>query len=137
MVAGVIVRAYSWEYSNPMADGSLDEYLEDNEIVGITGVDTRALVRHIREKGVMNAVISSTELDEEKLVQMAKDWDDMIGLELASKVTGMKLKPTTLREKRSLKLPLSTTASSKTSLIVWYLEDVLFVYFRRRLHSTK
>ena len=70
-----------------MADGSLDEYLEDNEIVGISGVDTRALVRHIREKGVMNAVISSTELDEDRLVEMARNWDDMKGLELASKVT--------------------------------------------------
>lgn len=87
MVAGVIVRSFSWEYSNPMADRSLQEYLEDNEVVGISGVDTRMLVRHIREKGVMNAVISSTETDEEKLVQMAKDWDDMRGLELATKVT--------------------------------------------------
>lgn len=87
MVAGVICRSFSWEYSNGMADRSLQEYLEDNEIVGISGVDTRALVRHIREKGVMNAVISSTELDEAKLVQMAKDWDDMEGLELATKVT--------------------------------------------------
>lgn len=87
MVAGVIVRSFSWEYSNPMADRSLQEYLEDHEVTGISGVDTRALVRHIREKGVMNAVISSTEMDEEKLVQMAKDWDDMKGLELASRVT--------------------------------------------------
>lgn len=87
MVAGVIVRAFSWEYSNPMADRSLHQYLEDNNIVGISGVDTRAMVRHIRHKGVMNAVISSTELDEAKLVQMAKDWEPMEGLELASKVT--------------------------------------------------
>ena len=87
MVAGIITRAFSWEYSNPMADRSLQEYLEDNEITGISGVDTRKLVRHVREKGVMNAVISSTEMDEDKLVQMAKDWDDMEGLELASKVT--------------------------------------------------
>ncbi|MEX2605551.1 MAG: glutamine-hydrolyzing carbamoyl-phosphate synthase small subunit [Gracilimonas sp.] len=87
MVAGIICRAFSHEYSNTMADRSLQEYLEDNEITGISGVDTRKLVRHIREKGVMNAVISSTELDEKKLVQMAKDWDDMEGLELASKVT--------------------------------------------------
>ncbi|WP_018128297.1 glutamine-hydrolyzing carbamoyl-phosphate synthase small subunit [Balneola vulgaris] len=86
MVAGIITRAFSWEFSNPMADRSLQEYLEDNEVVGISGVDTRKLVRHIREKGVMNAVISSTELDEDKLVQMAKDWEDMAGLELASKV---------------------------------------------------
>lgn len=87
MVAGIITRAFSHEFSNPMADRSLQEYLEDNEITGISGVDTRRLVRHIREKGVMNAVISSTELDEDKLVQMAKDWDEMEGLELASKVT--------------------------------------------------
>ncbi|SMO84545.1 glutamine-hydrolyzing carbamoyl-phosphate synthase small subunit [Gracilimonas mengyeensis] len=87
MVAGVICRAFSHEFSNPMADRSLQEYLEDHEITGISGVDTRMLVRHIREKGVMNAVISSTELDEDKLVQMAKDWDQMEGLELASKVT--------------------------------------------------
>lgn len=87
MIAGVITRSFSEEYSNPLADRSLQEYLEDNSITGISGVDTRKLVRHIREKGVMNAVISSTELDEKKLVQMAKDWVDMKGLELATKVT--------------------------------------------------
>ncbi|MEO9887542.1 MAG: glutamine-hydrolyzing carbamoyl-phosphate synthase small subunit [Balneola sp.] len=87
MVAGIITRAFSHEFSNPIADGSLQEYLEDQEVVGISGVDTRKLVRHIREKGVMNAVVSSTELDEKKLVQMAKDWEDMTGLELASKVS--------------------------------------------------
>lgn len=87
MVSGIITRAFSHEFSNPIADGSLQDYLEENEVVGISGVDTRMLVRHIRDKGVMNAVISSTELDEKKLVQMAKDWEDMTGLELASKVS--------------------------------------------------
>lgn len=87
MVAGIITRAFSHEFSNPMADRSLQDYLKDNEIVGISGVDTRKLVRHIREKGVMNAVISSTELDEVKLVEMAKNWEDMTGLELASIVS--------------------------------------------------
>lgn len=87
MVAGVIVRAFSWEHSNTMADGSLDAYLKHHKIVGISGVDTRKLVRHIREKGVMNAVISSVEHDPAKLVKMAKEWVDMKGLELASKVT--------------------------------------------------
>lgn len=87
MVAGIICRAFSHEYSNPMADRSLQEYLEYNKITGISGVDTRMLVRHVREKGVMNAVISSTEMDEDKLVQMARNWDDMEGLELATKVT--------------------------------------------------
>ena len=87
MIAGVIVRSFSWEFSKPMADGSLQQYLERNEVVGISGVDTRKLVRHIRTKGVMNAVISSEELDEEKLIQKAKDWPQMKGLELATKVT--------------------------------------------------
>jgi carbamoyl-phosphate synthase small subunit len=87
MISGLIVRSFSWDFSNPMADGSLQDYLEQNEVVGITGVDTRKLVRHIRSKGVMNAVISSEIHDEEELIEMAKDWDDMVGLELATKVT--------------------------------------------------
>jgi carbamoyl-phosphate synthase small subunit len=87
MVAGVIVRAFSWEYSNPAADGSLQAYLQRQGVVGITGVDTRALVRHIRQKGVMNAVISSEIDDRDELVRMAREWADMDGLELASKVT--------------------------------------------------
>jgi len=87
MIAGLIVRSFSWDHSNPQADRNLQTYLEDNEIIGITGVDTRKLVRHIRTKGVMNAVISSTELDEEALVEKAKNWDDMEGLELASKIS--------------------------------------------------
>lgn len=87
MVAGVITRAFSQEYSNPQASRSLQEYLEAHKITGISGVDTRKLVRHIREKGVMNAVISTTEMDEHKLLEMARNWDDMKGLELASKVS--------------------------------------------------
>ncbi|MFZ9695753.1 MAG: carbamoyl-phosphate synthase domain-containing protein, partial [Chitinophagaceae bacterium] len=59
MVAGIIVRDFSHDYSNPMADSGLDEYLKRNGIVGITGLDTRKLVRHIRSSGVMNAVIST------------------------------------------------------------------------------
>ncbi len=87
MIAGLIVRSFSDDYSNPMADGSLQEYLERNELVGISDVDTRMLVRHIRTKGVMNAVISSEILDEDELVKQAKDWDPMAGLELATRVT--------------------------------------------------
>src|SRR5690606_37656172 len=87
MVAGVIVRDFSNDYSNPMADGSLQDYLHRNRIVGITGIDTRKLVRHIRSKGVMNAVISTEVLDPAELVAKAEAWVSMEGLELASKVT--------------------------------------------------
>lgn len=87
MISGLITRSFSWDYSNPMADGTLNEYLQRNNVVGISGVDTRMLVRHIRTKGVMNAVISSVETDEKKLVEQAKNWVSMEGLELASKVS--------------------------------------------------
>lgn len=87
MVAGVVVRAFSWDYSNTMADGDLHTYLRRNKIVGITGVDTRKLVRHIREKGVMNAVISSEETNPDILVEKARNWVPMEGLELATRVT--------------------------------------------------
>lgn len=87
MISGLITRAFSNEFSNPQADGSLQEYLARNEVIGITGIDTRKLVRHIRTKGVMNAVISSDNLSNEELVKLAKEWDSMEGLELASLVS--------------------------------------------------
>lgn len=87
MIAGLIVRSFSDDFSNPIADGSLQDYLERNKVIGISGVDTRKLVRHIRTKGVMNAVISSDNLNEEDLIRQAKEWDSMIGLELATHVT--------------------------------------------------
>ena len=87
MVAGFIVRDFTRRPSNPQADETLDTFMRRHELVGIADVDTRALVRHVRSKGVMNAVISSTELDDDALVQKANDWPSMEGLELASKVT--------------------------------------------------
>jgi len=87
MVAGFIVRSFTHRHSNRQADESLDEFMRRHGLVGIAGVDTRALVRHIRDEGVMNAVISSEQLDDETLVQRARDWQSMDGLELASKVT--------------------------------------------------
>ena len=56
-------------------------------LVGISGVDTRRLVRRIRDGGVLNAVISSEELDDERLVALAREVPSMDGLELASRVT--------------------------------------------------
>lgn len=87
MVAGFIVRDYPRRHSNTQADETLEEFMRRHNLVGIAGVDTRALVRHVRDKGVMNAVISSEELDDETLVQKAEDWPSMAGRELASKVT--------------------------------------------------
>jgi carbamoyl-phosphate synthase small subunit len=87
MVAGFIVRSFTHRHSNRQADESLDDFMRRHGLVGISGVDTRALVRHIRDEGVMNAVISSEELDDDVLLERARTWPSMEGLELASKVT--------------------------------------------------
>jgi len=87
MIAGLITRSFSTNYSNLLAQESLDEYMSKNGLSGISGVDTRRLVMHIRKNGVMNAVISSTDLDDASLIKKAKAVPNMAGLELATKVT--------------------------------------------------
>ncbi len=86
-VAGFVVKSYTDAFSNTMAQESLGAYMQRHGLVGITGVDTRRLVRHVREKGVMNAVISTEEMDADALVEKARAWPSMDGLELASRVT--------------------------------------------------
>ncbi len=85
-IAGLICRNFSSSYSRTLAEDSLENYFEKNNILAISDVDTRAVVRHIRSKGAMNALIS-TETDIEKLQQKLKAIPDMKGLELASKVS--------------------------------------------------
>jgi carbamoyl-phosphate synthase small subunit len=75
------------QFSRFMADGSLQDYLVSNNLVAIDGVDTRALVAHVRTKGAMNCIISSDVFDIEKLKQELANCPSMDGLELASKVT--------------------------------------------------
>lgn len=87
MVAGVIVRAFSRDFSNPAADSSLNNYLLRHKVTGVTGIDTRTLVRRIRTKGVMNAIISSQITDADELVERARTWASMDGLELVTKAT--------------------------------------------------
>lgn len=87
MVAGLVTRAFVDHYSNENADESFEDWMRRHELVGITGVDTRRLVRHIREGGVQNAVISATDLDDDSLVAKANAHPSMAGLELASRVT--------------------------------------------------
>ena len=85
--AGAIVRSLSPVVSNWRARQSLPDYLAERNIVGITEVDTRALTRHIRSHGAQNCAISSTNLDPDRLIQMARDARDMNGLDLAIEVS--------------------------------------------------
>lgn len=85
-IAGVVLNSFSEEFSRGVATENLHQYLERNNVVGIAGVDTRKIVRHIRSKGAMNAIISS-EINPDKLLDELKKVPDMRGLELSSKVT--------------------------------------------------
>ncbi len=86
-VKGVIGRNLEEQYSRIMADGSLQDYFEQQHVVAIDGLDTRALVAHIRTQGAMNCIISSAEPDIEVLKKVLKEVPSMAGLELASAVS--------------------------------------------------
>lgn len=86
-IKGLIGRNLEDLFSRKMANGSLDEYLKSQNLVAIEGVDTRALVSHIRSKGAMNCIISSEILDAEVLKHKLDEVPDMDGLELASIVS--------------------------------------------------
>lgn len=85
-IRGMVCNFFSQIHSRHMADGSLQEYFERANIVGIHGVDTREIVRHIRNKGVMNCIISSEILDPAALMAELQRVPDMKGLELSSEV---------------------------------------------------
>jgi carbamoyl-phosphate synthase small subunit len=84
---GFVVREVSRIASNFRSEETLDSYLKRNKIVGIEHIDTRALVRHIRDKGAMRAIISTTDLDEKSLLEKVNSSPEMANRELASAVT--------------------------------------------------
>ena len=86
-VKAVIGRNLEDKYSRFMADASLQEYFEAQSVVAIDGIDTRALVAHIRTQGAMNCIISSASADVEQLKAALKEVPSMDGLELASVVS--------------------------------------------------
>jgi carbamoyl-phosphate synthase small subunit len=85
-IAGLVCKNFSFNYSRPSASDSLENYFEANNLMAISDIDTRAVVRYIRDKGAMNAVIS-TETDINVLKEQLKAVPEMKGLELASKVS--------------------------------------------------
>lgn len=86
-IAGLVTKKFSNGYSRVSASGSLQNLMEKNETVGISDIDTRALVRHIRNKGAMNAIISSEILDINTLKEKLAAIPSMEGLELSSRVS--------------------------------------------------
>src|SRR3989454_3200908 len=86
-VEGFVVREASRVASSWRSEGTLSDYLKRWNIVAIEGIDTRALVRHIRDKGAMRACLSTIDLDEKSLVEKARNSPLMENRELASVVT--------------------------------------------------
>lgn len=83
---GFIVRELCRFPSNYRSNWSLDEYLAKNNIIGLEGIDTRALVRRLRVHGVMTGLISTVDLDDQSLVEKAKRSPDIVGLDLVREV---------------------------------------------------
>lgn len=86
-LSGFIVREYLDFPSNFRSTMTLDAYLKENGVVGIHGIDTRALTRHLRDHGAQNGIISSVDFDHASLVAKARAVPSMAGLDLASGVS--------------------------------------------------
>jgi carbamoyl-phosphate synthase small subunit len=86
-VAGFVIRELSPVVSNWRAESSLSDYLEQNGIPGIQGIDTRALTRKLRVRGALNGFISTEGADADEAVKRAKEWPGLVGVDYVKAVT--------------------------------------------------
>jgi carbamoyl-phosphate synthase small subunit len=85
-VEGFIVREYARSPSNFRSEGKLDDYLRQHNVLGLEGIDTRALVRRLRVRGAMMGVLSTTDLDNASLVHKARTCPNIVGRDLVREV---------------------------------------------------
>jgi carbamoyl-phosphate synthase small subunit len=85
-VRGLVIRELSGRVSNYRAGKSLADYLEENGVIGIEGIDTRALVRLTRARGAMKGTLSTTDLDDASLIKKAKASPGLVGRDLTREV---------------------------------------------------
>ncbi|HZF38730.1 MAG TPA: glutamine-hydrolyzing carbamoyl-phosphate synthase small subunit, partial [Blastocatellia bacterium] len=117
-VEGFVVRELSQIVSNWRASMSLDEYLKLHGIVGISEIDTRALVRHIREKGAMRACVSAVDLDERSVIEKARNAPEMLGRNLVDEVTcGDQYKWAEIKEELNTLDPVGEFSRQKQHLL--------------------
>ena len=86
-VAGFVIRELSPVVSNWRADFSLAEYLDQNGIPGIQGIDTRALTKKLRVRGALNGFISTENTSEADAIVRAKNWPGLVGVDYVKEVT--------------------------------------------------
>jgi carbamoyl-phosphate synthase small subunit len=87
---GLVIRHLSRRYSSWRGTDSLSDFMAKQNIIGITGVDTRAITRHIRDKGAMRCAISTETLDPDQLVKTAHASQSMVGADFTDEVTTKK-----------------------------------------------
>ena len=87
---GFVVRENSRYHSNWRSEGSLEDYLEQNDVCGISDIDTRALVRHIRRAGAMRGIISTEDFDRASLLRKEEEFPPMAGSDYVQEVTTRK-----------------------------------------------
>jgi carbamoyl-phosphate synthase small subunit len=86
-VSGIVIRALSPNVSNWRASTDLSSWLEKHDIPGISGVDTRALTRKLRDGGTLKAALSTKGTDTESLLKMAREWPGLDGRDMVKEVT--------------------------------------------------
>jgi carbamoyl-phosphate synthase small subunit len=86
-IAGLVCKQFNIPFSRKQSELTIQEYFAQNNIVGIADIDTRELVRHVRSKGAMNAIISAEDKTVEELLNELNNVPSMEGLELSSKVS--------------------------------------------------
>ena len=89
-VAGFVIRELSPIVSNWRADKSLSQYLEENGIPGIQGIDTRALTKKLRVRGALNGFISTEKISDAEAIERAKNWPGLAGVDYVKEVTHKK-----------------------------------------------
>jgi len=86
-VAGFVIRELSPIVSNWRADHALADYLKENGIPGIQGIDTRALTRKLRVRGALNGFVSTEEISDNEALRKAKEWPGLAGVDYVKEVT--------------------------------------------------
>jgi len=82
-----LVKEYNAVPSNFRSQASLADFLRQYQVIGVEGLDTRALTKHIRQAGALKGIVSTLDLDPESLVQRAKSWSGLVGHDMVTRVT--------------------------------------------------
>lgn len=128
-VAGFVVRELSPVVSNWRAQSSLAEYLEKHGILGLQGVDTRALTKKLRVRGALNGFISTQDISPEEAVARAKGWPGLAGVDYVQRVTHVKPFLWDDSEGQSRKFALTRCSSGALTAVDLPAADIPIVAF--------